>query len=110
MKLLFDQNLSHRLVEVLSQEFSGSVHVRTVGLEAASDQAVWEFARTGGYVILSKDSDFHQMSFLFGAPPKVVWIRKGNCSTDAIAEILRSRQHDLQSFLTYPEASFLILG
>jgi len=110
VKLLFDQNLSHRLVEGLSKAFSGSVHVRDVGLEAASDQAVWEFARTGGYVIVSKDSDFHQMSFLFGAPPKVVWIRKGNCSTDEIAEILRSRQHDLESFLTAPVASFLILG
>ena len=50
------------------------------------------------------------MKLLSGAPPKVVWIRKGNGSTDEIAEILRSRQHDLQSFLTNPVASFLILG
>jgi predicted nuclease of predicted toxin-antitoxin system len=81
VKLLFDQNLSHRLVKALASEFPESVHVRDVGLEKALDEPVWEYAKANSFVIVSKDSDFHQRSFLFGHPPKVVWIRRGNCST-----------------------------
>ncbi len=43
----------------------------------------------GDYVIVPKDSDFRQLAFLFGAPPKVVWLRVGNASTDVIASELR---------------------
>lgn len=87
MKLLLDQNLSPSLIQALSGDFPGSAHVRDLGLASGTDPAVWGRARTEGFV--SKDSDFRQMSFLFGAPPKVVWIRLGNCST---AEILALRQ------------------
>lgn len=81
MKLLFDQNLSHKLVVRLADIVPDSLHVREVGLEAANDPTVWEYAREHDFIIVSKDSDMHQRSFLFGAPPKVVWVRLGNCST-----------------------------
>ena len=81
MKLLFDQNLSRLLVGRFAEEFPDSVHVTDVGLDRATDREVWEFARAGGYVIVSKDSDFRQLAFLFGPPPKVVWLRVGNAST-----------------------------
>ena len=71
MKLLFDQNLSHKLVLRLADLFPKSVHVREVGLKEAGDLIVWEYARNNGLVV-SKDSDFHQRSFLYGYPPKVV--------------------------------------
>ncbi len=89
MKLLFDENLSPRLVAELSAEFPGSVHVHGVGLGAAPDSTVWEYARDNCFVIVSKDSDFADLSVLYGAPPKIVWIRHGNCSTAAIAALLR---------------------
>lgn len=89
MKLLFDENLSPQLVAELSAEFSGSVHVHDVGLGTAADSAVWDYARNNGFVIASKDSDFADLSVLYGAPPKIVWIRRGNCSTAAIAALLR---------------------
>src|SRR5438093_7358572 len=57
VKLLFDQNLSHRLVNVFAADFPGSIHVRELGLEKALGSAVWEFAKEHGLVIVSKDSD-----------------------------------------------------
>ncbi len=109
MKLLFDQNLSHRLVAALREEYPESVHVRDIGLQDGSDEAVWAYAAEHGLVIASKDSDFHQRSFLFGHPPKVVWIRRGNCSTANIEAILRAHVGDLQVFEQDADGSFLIL-
>src|SRR5258707_6894033 len=89
MRLLFDQNLSPRLVPLLADIYPESVHVQTIGLSQAEDQRVWDFAKSQGFVIVSKDSDFQQRSLLYGAPPKFVWLRLGNCSVDASAELLR---------------------
>lgn len=72
MKLLFDQNLSHRLVGQLAVEYPGSSHVRDAGLATAPDPAVWAFAASNGFVIVSKDTDFQQRALLLGHPPKVV--------------------------------------
>ena len=110
MKLLFDQNLSHRLVTLLATEFSGSQHVRNVGMATATDSVVWEYAAKQGFVIVSKDTDFQQRAVLLGYPPKVVWIRLGNCSTTEVVDLLRTRQADLQAFEADPTASFLALS
>jgi predicted nuclease of predicted toxin-antitoxin system len=110
VKLLLDENLSPNLAKALSQDYPGSAHVRDLDLRSATDQAVWERARTEGYTVVSKDSDFRQMSFLFGAPPKVVWIGLGNCSTAEILALLRNRRAALQSFWEDSEAAFLVLG
>ena len=90
MKLLFDENLRPRLVANLTGEFPDSLHVRDIGLERAMDEDIWGFARDNGFVIVSKDSDFHQLSFLFGHPPKVIWTRRGNCSTAAVVSLRRN--------------------
>jgi predicted nuclease of predicted toxin-antitoxin system len=74
VKLLFDQNLAPRLVAQVTDVFPGSEHVRNVGLAAADDVAVWEYAKAAGFAIVSKDADFRQLSFLYGSPPKVVWL------------------------------------
>jgi predicted nuclease of predicted toxin-antitoxin system len=74
MKMLFDENLSPRLVGLLVDIFPNSMHVRDVGLEAADDQLVWDHAKNNGLILVSKDSDMHQRSFLFGHPPKIVWV------------------------------------
>jgi predicted nuclease of predicted toxin-antitoxin system len=110
MKLLFDQNLSHRLVGQLAAAFPGSAHVRDAGLAAAPDPAVWAYAATHGFVIVSKDTDFQQRALLLGHPPKVVWVRLGNCPTAAVAALLRTRQADLLAFEADPTASFLALS
>ena len=80
MKLLFDQNLSPKLVRRLADLFPGSSHVQAVGLDCASDDQVWEHARRNGFAIVTKDGDFNNLSVMRGSPPKVVWLQLGNCS------------------------------
>lgn len=110
MKLLIDENLSRRLAKDLQDLFPGSIHLSDLGLEHAPDDAVWEAAKAGGSVIVSKDEDFHQRSFLYGWPPKVIWVRLGNCSTATILRRIRQRSADIEAFARDSEASFLALG
>ncbi len=79
MKLLLDENLSPRIVEVLSDVYPYSVHVHQCGLGSAGDAAFWEHAKKLGFTIVSKDSGFEERSVLLGAPPKIILIRTGNC-------------------------------
>ena len=110
MRLLLDQNLSPRLLTVLGDLYPGSTHVREVGLQAADDDTVWRYAAEHEFVIVSKDADFHERSFLLGHPPKVIWIRRGNCSTDEIVALLRDHHAEMLAFERDEEGSFLALG
>ncbi len=110
MKLLLDQNLSPRLAETLIDLFPDSAHVRDLGLERAGDEDVWRHARDHGYVLVSKDADFRQLSFLYGFPPKVVWIRVGNCSTADVERLLRARAERIREFVSDPDAAILGLA
>lgn len=110
MKLIFDQNLSSELVRRLTDLFPGSTHVKTLGMIQADDGAIWTFARENEFVIVSKDSDFQQRSLVLGAPPKVVWLRVGNCPTEQIVRLLRDHSVELNTFETEPEHSLLILS
>jgi len=89
MKLLFDQNLSPRLVERLSDIYPDSAHLDPLGLGQEDDRTVWKYAKQHNYLIVTKDSDFSELAVLLGFPPKVIWIRRGNCSTQTIEHILR---------------------
>lgn len=110
MRLLFDQNLSFRLVRLLDDLYPGSVHVRDAGQREADDTEVWRYAADHELNIVSKDSDFHVMSILYGHPPKVVWLRIGNGPTSAAANLLRQHHATLEQFHADPEAAFLTLG
>ncbi len=94
----------------LADVYPDSRHVRDVGLSRADDEDVWTYARTNGFTIVSKDSDLYPRSFLYGAPPKVIWIRLGNCSTDAIEKLLRRHAADMGAFEADRDAAFLILA
>ena len=109
MKLLFDQNLSPRLPDLLAGAFPDASHVYLLGLDRASDEAVWAFARDNGYVIVTKDADFGELNVLRGFPPKVVWVRLGNCTTGQVAELLLAHIEDLKAFYRDPEAGLLTL-
>lgn len=110
VRLLFDQNLSARLVTQLNDLFPGSSHVRLLGLATASDRDVWDFARKNGYSIISKDADFHQMSFLYGAPPKTIWVRLGNASTAGIEQAIRENATKIKAFDTRVEEALLVIN
>ena len=89
MKLLFDQNLSHRLPARLADLFPYSAHVRTARLDQSPDDQIWEHAKANDFCIVTQDSDFAERSRLYGAPPKVVWIRCGNSTPQQVEAILR---------------------
>ncbi len=110
MKLLFDENLSHKLVRQLADLFPDSVHVRDVGLKGADDSEVWTFAQGNALIICSKDSDLHQRSLLLGFPPKIVWVRLGNCSTSDVEMLLRKHAATIELFAEDDYASFLTLS
>lgn len=109
MNLLFDENLSPRLCETLADLFAGAIHVREVGLQAADDAQVWSYASQHGFAIVTKDADFRQRSFLFGHPPKVIWVRLGNCSTATIEALFRRRAVAVAEFLADEQKAFLAL-
>ena len=110
MKLLIDENLSPKLVQLLADIFPNSTHVREVGLQAADDPVVWAYARDNSFILLSKDADMHQRSFVFGHPPKVIWVRLGNCSTADVERLLRLYIAEINSFDQDLYASFLSLS
>ncbi len=109
MKLLLDNNLSPRLVTQLSSLYPESRHVASLGLESASDADVWEAARQGGYILVSKDSDFNDLLSLKGSPPKVIWIRIGNCTTAELARLLQAHHEDIAAFGHDPSLDLLVL-
>lgn len=100
MKLLFDQNLSPRLVSLLADIFPDSNHVFPLGLGATADAKIWEFAKNNDYILVTKDADFGDLSVLRGFPPKVIWVRRGNCKTANIEQILRDNFTVISQFET----------
>ena len=109
MKLLFDQNLSPRLVHRLAVEYPGSAHVSTLRLDQALDAEVWDFAQVHDFTIVTKDADFSEMSLLQGFPPKVVWLRIGNCSMQAIEALLRLHKPILDALESNPNTGIIEL-
>jgi predicted nuclease of predicted toxin-antitoxin system len=107
--LLFDQNLSPNLVSRLSDLFPNSTHVQAIGLGTALDRAVWDYARERDYIIVSKDADFSELSLLLGFPPKVIWIRRGNCSTGEIEKLLRENRDAISGMSDDPNTGILTL-
>jgi predicted nuclease of predicted toxin-antitoxin system len=109
VKLLFDENLSPRLVRRLAPLFPGSQHVDLVGLQGRDDQVIWDYAELHRFTIVSKDNDFRQISFLKGPPPKVVWLSVGNANTHTIGELVQRNHSRIVSFLENPEEALLVL-
>lgn len=99
MKLLFDQNLSRKLVSRLTDIFPDASHVQLHGLIEASDSEIWEFAKVQGFCIVTQDADFAEKSRLYGSPPKVIWLRCGNAPTSRIEAILRSGSEVIQELM-----------
>lgn len=107
--LLFDQNLSPRLVDHLADIYPDSVHVSSLGLGDAMDMEIWQYARDHDYMIVTKDADFSEFGVIKGFPPKVIWIRRGNCSTKDIEEILRENYSAISNLSEDGETGILTL-
>ena len=110
MKLLLDENLSPRLVDVLADTYPDSAHVHQCGLSAADDTAIWDYAKKNGFTIVSKDSDFEERSILLGYPPKVIWLRASNCTSVEIENLLRAAHMAIERFIGEDQESCLVLS
>jgi len=109
VKLLFDENLSRRVVKRLAGMFPDSVHVADLGLQRATDREVWERAGRDDYLLVSKDSVFNDLAFVHGPPPKVVWLRVGNASTAQIEELLAAPADTISAFAANDHDAVLVL-
>ncbi len=110
MKLLLDENLSPKLPALIAAQFPGSLHIRDCGLKGATDEAIWGFARTNNFTIVSKDSDFYQRSLFYGSPPKLVWLRIGNCTRDDLVYLLLKHELEINALDADPLESVLVLS
>jgi predicted nuclease of predicted toxin-antitoxin system len=99
MKLLFDQNISHRLIKQISDILPAAKQVRDFGIENYSDKSIWEFAKENKYTIVTFDSDFYDFSLVWGHPPKIVWIRTYNQTTKHVEELLRKHYETIRAFI-----------
>jgi len=100
MRLLFDQNLSPKLVQRLGDVYPDANHVAVIGLDCASDDAVWSYAQANDCLIVTKDSDFSDAAVVRGFPPKVIWLRLGNCTTGDVEQALRHAHAAIEAFLS----------
>ena len=107
MKLLFDQNISPRIVKHVASVFTGSTQVRLVGLENASDDAIFEYSKTNGFTIVTFDSDFIDLNTMKGIPPKIIWLRTGNLTTRSISALLEQHIETIEDFLDSDEDEIL---
>ncbi len=98
MKLLFDQHLSFRLCSLIADVLPDCNQVRLIGLDKASDQEIWQYAKEHGFTIVTQDGDFSEMSALYGSPPKVIWLRCGNQPTSKVEQLIRGHIVSISAF------------
>jgi predicted nuclease of predicted toxin-antitoxin system len=73
--------------------------LQDLSLDIVNDSIVWEYAKSKEFTIVTKDNDFNNLVSLFGFPPKVIWIRRGNCSTKEIEELLNTNTELIKTFI-----------
>jgi predicted nuclease of predicted toxin-antitoxin system len=109
LSLLFDNNLSFKLPQLLDHVFPNSVHVVDIEMQNMPDIDIWQFAKKGKLTIVTKDKDFYHLSSTFGSPPKLIWILLGNCKIEDTIKILERNQKEIHSFIK-GNKDLLILG
>lgn len=109
MKLLLDENLSDRIIPQILDLYPNSSHVKALALTNTDDLVIWEYAKANDFVIVSKDSDFHQRSLLYGHPPKFIYLRIGNSPTSKIVTTLREKFDTIIQFGNSEVESILVL-
>ena len=108
MKLLFDANISYRIVKKLQFVFLDCLHVSRTGLSyPAKDPKIWELARQNNYVIVTYDEDFYDFLSLYGAPPKIIWLRFGNAPTEIVVQKLLFNQINIERLIADSETELL---
>lgn len=99
MKLIFDQNISFKIVKLVEDIFPKSKQLRDLGIENYSDKQIWQFALQNKYTIVTFDSDFYNFSLVWGFPPKIILLRTFNQTTKNIEFLIRSHSESIKDFL-----------
>ncbi|MBN2885984.1 MAG: DUF5615 family PIN-like protein [Chromatiaceae bacterium] len=110
MKLLLDENLSRRIVPFLQTAFPGSSQIVLEGLEQSFDLDIWQYAKANDFVIVTKDSDFYELSLLYGTPPRVIWLQVGNVTKGKITQILLEHRDAIEQRFANPETACIEIG
>jgi len=109
MKLLFDENLSRRLMEIVQDLLPGSVHVSQIGLSSGtSDREIWDYAKRNGFAIITADRDFVTMASTLGHPPKVIIFENCDYPTSVAARLISASAIRISEFARNDQ-SLLIL-
>ena len=103
MRLLFDQNISYRILKKLPKSFNDCIQLNQVGLQNCSDSEIWNYAHDNNFVIVTFDSDFYDMSLLSTSPPKIIWLKTGNLTTQELTELLVANEISIKDFIDNPE-------
>lgn len=101
-KLLFDNNISYKVLKNIEDIFPNSSHVMHQKLDFATDLRVWQFAKQHHFTIITKDSDFNELAIYKGIPPKIIWLKTGNCKVAYIELLLKENQEIIKSFIENP--------
>lgn len=109
MKLLLDHNISHKLVARLETVFPGSAQTRLLNFGRANDAQIWKFAKAHDFIFVTKDKDVAELAVLRGAPPKIVWLRMGNCKSSVVEHTLRTNVQVIEDFVHDREKAVLEL-
>lgn len=106
MKLLFDQNISFRLIKIIAPFFPHSYSVKDLNLVDSADIDIWRYAKDNHFTIVTFDSDFFDLNTLYGGPPKIIWLKTGNMTTSLFEE----QQDLIKEFIEDNESGFLVLS
>lgn len=98
MKLLFDQNISYKILKLILDDFPESTTIKNCNLIDQSDKVIWDFAKANNFTIVTQDSDFNDFNLLYGFPPKIIWIRLGNIQTSTLSQVLIAHKKEIHDF------------
>ncbi|MCE2996152.1 MAG: DUF5615 family PIN-like protein [Cyclobacteriaceae bacterium] len=107
VKLLFDENISFRIVKGIQHKFPESTHVHLSMVGKQTDHTIFSFARDNGFTLVTSDGDFQHIQMVFGFPPKVIWLRLGNTSTLNILNCILGKSDTNEEFVKNSEVGTL---
>ncbi|WKZ60130.1 MAG: DUF5615 family PIN-like protein [Cyclobacteriaceae bacterium] len=107
MKLLFDENISYRIVKKSLEAFPNSLHVTSVRPKLKDDLAIFYYARKQNYLIVTFDEDFRELQSINGFPPKIIWLRTGNTSTEVVLSKLIDNHQSIHELVENREIGIL---
>ncbi len=108
MKILLDQNISHRVLHKIRNDFPEARHVRDFNMQFCTDIEIWRFAKEHSFTLVTYDADFNDFLTLKGHPPKIIWLRFGNMLTQYLAERMNHHKYLINTFINDP--TFLDVG